>query len=159
MDTSHGPVPGMEPSLLEFAAEVALRDGKDALKELLDAAKVLETPAYERLLRERPGYQAFVDRKWASLSHVMWAALVREIAHQPDDLQALAGLTCPTLVIVGDQDEPFLGPSHAIAAAMPDARLVVIPDAGHSPQFENPTAWYAALDGFLASLPEPAGRP
>ena len=158
MDTSHGPVPGLDPSLLEVAAGVALTDGKDALKELLDAVKVLETPAYQRVLAERPGYQEFVDRKWESLSHVMWAALVREIAHQPDDIDALAALACPALVIVGEQDEPFLGPSRAIAAAMADARLVVVPDAGHSPQFENPAVWYGALVDFLASLPEPAGR-
>ena len=30
---------------------------------------------------------------------------------------------------------------------------MVIPDAGHSPQFENPPVWFAALDGFLAELP------
>jgi pimeloyl-ACP methyl ester carboxylesterase len=40
-----------------------------------------------------------------------------------------------------------------LADAVPDARLVVIPDAGHSPQFENPLAWFAAIDGFLGDLP------
>ncbi len=32
---------------------------------------------------------------------------------------------------------------------MPGSELSVIPKAGHSPQFENPAAWFAALDGFL----------
>ena len=33
-----------------------------------------------------------------------------------------------------------------------DAQLAVIPDAGHSPQFEKPDAWFAALHGFLGAL-------
>jgi len=36
--------------------------------------------------------------------------------------------------------------------AIPNAELTVIPDAGHSPQFENPDAWWAALSTFLARV-------
>ena len=36
--------------------------------------------------------------------------------------------------------------------AIAGAQLAVIPEAGHSPQFENPDAWFRALDGFLSSL-------
>jgi pimeloyl-ACP methyl ester carboxylesterase len=39
-----------------------------------------------------------------------------------------------------------------MADAIAGASLVVVPDAGHSPQFENPDAWFDALNGFLASL-------
>jgi pimeloyl-ACP methyl ester carboxylesterase len=152
MDTSYGPVPGFDSSLMHLAADVALEQGKTALKELLDMAAPLETPAYKRLLWERPGYEAFCAYKWDALSEVMWAALVRVIATQPDDVEAIAGISCPTLVIVGEQDESFLEPSRVMAATIPGAQLVVVPDAGHSPQFENPRAWDAAVGGFLASL-------
>ena len=60
-------------------------------------------------MAERPGYHEFNDRKWETLSAVMWATLGREIRDQPDQLAALAVVTCPTLVIVGVQDEPFVG--------------------------------------------------
>ncbi len=86
----------------------------------------------------------------------MWATLARAIRDQDDELDAMAAIRVPTLVLVGEQDEPFLGPSRAMAARVPGARLVVIPDAGHSPQFENPAAWRAALEGFLAGLGPPA---
>ena len=59
---------------------------------------------------------------------------------------------CPTLVIVGDHDEPFLDASRAMAAVVPGAELVVVRDAGHSPQFENPGPWFEALDGFLLGV-------
>ena len=43
-----------------------------------------------------------------------------------------------------------------MAEAIDGAQLVIIPDAGHSPQFENPDAWIDAMTQFLASLPAPA---
>ena len=39
-----------------------------------------------------------------------------------------------------------------MADAIPARELVVIPDAGHSPQFENPDAWIATMREFLAAL-------
>jgi pimeloyl-ACP methyl ester carboxylesterase len=159
MDTSPGPVPGIDGELLEMAAVIALNEGMDELKRIMDAFQPLGTPAYERLLAERPGYREFNDRKWATLSGVMWATLGREIRDQPDELAALAAVGCPTLVLVGEQDEPFVGVSRDMAEAIPRAELVVIADAGHSPQFENPRAWLSALERFLHAqlLQSPAG--
>lgn len=153
MDTSPGPLPGLDPDVLELGATIALGEGKDALKAAMDAlGDPLANPAYQRLLRERPGYQEFVDKKWSDLSIVMWAAMAREIAHQPDDLHLLRDLSCPALVIVGELDTPFHEPSRAIAAAVRGARLVVVPEAGHSPQFENADVWRAEVTKFLAEL-------
>jgi pimeloyl-ACP methyl ester carboxylesterase len=152
MDTTPGPVAAFDPALMELAAEIALTEGKDALKAALDAAAALETPAYIRLLAERDGYREYVEHKWDASSEVMWAGLARAMARQPDDLAALAGVRCPTLVIVGELDDAFLEPSSAMAKTIPGARLVTIPDAGHSPQFENPDAWYAAVREFLSAL-------
>jgi pimeloyl-ACP methyl ester carboxylesterase len=65
----------------------------------------------------------------------------------------MRSLSCPVLVIVGEQDKPLLAPSRAMAEAIPGATLVVVPDAGHSPQFEHGDAWFSALSTFLASVP------
>ncbi len=154
MDTSPGPIPGFDPTLMDAAAEVAFTRGKAALKELLDTVQVLETPAYQRTLAQRPGYREFTERKWIDLSEIMWGAMAIALAYQPDDLAALAAaVRVPMLAMVGSQDEPFLGPSHDMAGAIEGAQLAVIPDAGHSPQFENPAAWFEALSAFLASVP------
>jgi 3-oxoadipate enol-lactonase len=157
MDTSAGPVPGFDPALVDLAVGVALNDGKQALKELLDMASVLESPAHERVLAKRPGYSQFEARKWADMSEIMWATLLHELAYQADDLPAMvASLRVPLLVLVGAQDAPFVIAAHAMADAIAGTQLVVIPDAGHSPQFENPDAWIAALTGFLSALPATA---
>ena len=79
----------------------------------------------------------------------MWATIVRAIRDQSDDLEAMRSLEMPTLVIVGEVDLPFVSQSRAMADAIPGAVLAVIPDAGHSPQFENPDAWAVAVNSFL----------
>jgi pimeloyl-ACP methyl ester carboxylesterase len=155
MDTSSGPIPVLVPELVEAAAEIGFTQGKDALHEMLLAAGVLDTPAYERMLSERPGYREFDARKWADTSIVAWGTLAIEIARQDSDLPLMRNVACPTLVIVGAQDEAFLDASRATAEAIPGAQLAVLPNGGHSPQFETPDAWIAALEGFLAGLPAP----
>jgi pimeloyl-ACP methyl ester carboxylesterase len=152
MDTSPGPIPGLDPELAELAAGIMLDQGKGVLKPLLDEAGTLESPAHLRLLAERPEMVEYEERNWQTLSPVMWATMLREIVHQPDQLALLAGVHTPTLVIVGEQDKPFLDGSRAMAGVVPGAELVVVRDAGHSPQLENPGLWLDALERFLASV-------
>jgi pimeloyl-ACP methyl ester carboxylesterase len=153
MDTAHGPL-DLDPEMVFLGAELVRAGGMAAVREALDAMgedAPLSTPANERLLAERPGYREMGEEKFLGCSPAMYAAMLGQLLHQPDRLGSLADLDVPTLVLVGEQDEPFLGPSEAMAGTLPSARLVVIPDAGHSPQFENPPAWQAALLEFLAS--------
>lgn len=149
MDTCHGPIAAIDGDLIEMGAQIALSDGMTTLKEILDAGTPLDNPAYQRLLEERPGYREFQEKKFGSLSAVMWATIVRAIRDQSDDLDRMRSLEMPTLVIVGEVDLPFVSQSRAMADAIPGAVLAVIPDAGHSPQFENPDAWAVAVNSFL----------
>jgi pimeloyl-ACP methyl ester carboxylesterase len=152
MDTSSGCPDGIERSMAETAAFLAREQGMAALREAMLAADPLVTPAHARLIAERPGYEEFGITKWFAQSPVMYAAMVMDIVDQPDQLADLAAVTCPALVIAGEQDEPFLRQSRAMAETIPGAQLAIIADAGHSPQFENPPAWLAVLTTFLASL-------
>jgi pimeloyl-ACP methyl ester carboxylesterase len=154
MDTCTGPIPGFDPALMEAAAEVGFTRGKDALLELLEMASPLETPAHRRLVANRAGYDEFNKRKEADMSEVMWGAMAIAMAHQPDDTAALAeALACPMLIIVGEQDKPMVIAAELMKDALPSAQLAVIPDAGHSPQFENGDAWIEVMTTFLASVP------
>lgn len=69
------------------------------------------------------------------------------------DFPPLATITVPTLVIAGEHD-PVATPAHAaaMAAAIPGARLHIIPGAGHVSNIEAPAAFNAALGDFLDSL-------
>jgi pimeloyl-ACP methyl ester carboxylesterase len=153
MDTSAAPPLGIDPAIARLGAEIALGDGMAALKAVQEELDPLGSPAYQRVVVERPGFRGYAERKWASLSPVMWATLAVEITTQPDETAALGAVVrVPTLVLVGDQDRAFLQPSRDLAAAIPSAHLVVLDDAGHSPQFENPAAWRDAMLEFLGAL-------
>jgi pimeloyl-ACP methyl ester carboxylesterase len=84
----------------------------------------------------------------------MYAAMIQAITDATglDRLPELERIDVPTLVLVGEQDAPFRKPAQRMADAIADAELVVIPNAGHSPQFENPDHWWKALSTFLARL-------
>ena len=67
-----------------------------------------------------------------------------------DTLAALATQRAPALVIVGDQDAATPpAAAEAIARHWPGARLVVLADASHLSNMEQPAAFNAAVLGFL----------
>lgn len=71
---------------------------------------------------------------------------------RPDARDVLPGIAVPALVVVGEADA--LTPpadSEAMAAAIPGARLVRIPEAGHLTPMERPGAVSAALGDFFAA--------
>ncbi len=150
MDTGHGPVEGIDPELATLAVEIARTQGIDALADIMASHQSpLSTPADQRLRAERPEYVEFGERKFRACGSAMYAAMVPHMLGQPDRLDRLRSLDVPTLVVVGGQDRPFLGPSHRLAEAIGGCRLVELPDAGHSPQFEAPEAWWEAVSSFL----------
>ncbi|MHB8333480.1 MAG: alpha/beta fold hydrolase [Acidimicrobiales bacterium] len=64
-----------------------------------------------------------------------------------------ARLTMPCLLIVGDHDQLFAPAAiRALADLLPDARIVEVVGAGHSPYFEDPRTWNHTVDSFLAWL-------
>ena len=62
----------------------------------------------------------------------------------------LASVTCPTLVVIGDND--FAGPADRLAAGLPHARLVVLKNTDHFATTESFAAIDAVLE-FLGALP------
>ena len=92
-----------------------------------------------RMMAEETGAAAFMRQQTA-------------IMHRVDSRPSLAAVTCPTLVVVGEQDV-LTPPERAaeMATAMPNARLVVVPDCGHLSTLEQPEAVTHALVDFLSS--------
>lgn len=77
-------------------------------------------------------------------------------------------IEAPTLLLIGELDTTAPGAARASAEiaetlgnypvlakeaeeAIPNATLVTFPEMGHSPQIEDPAAFHAALDQWLAS--------
>jgi pimeloyl-ACP methyl ester carboxylesterase len=72
--------------------------------------------------------------------------------HDAHVMDGLADIRVPALVVVGENDKHFLAAADYMAAKIPDARKVVIADAGHAPNIDQPEKFNAALTTFLSEL-------
>jgi pimeloyl-ACP methyl ester carboxylesterase len=73
------------------------------------------------------------------------------IIGRPDSRPGLAAIACPTLVLVGDSDEPTPPDlAREMAGAIPGAKLVVVRDCGHLSTLERPEAVNKALVEWMA---------
>jgi pimeloyl-ACP methyl ester carboxylesterase len=103
------------------------RQGDEALK------------AAVRAMNEETGADAYLRQQTAIMS-------------RPDSRPGLAAIKCPTLVLVGDGDEPTPPElAREMADAIPGAKLVVVPECGHLSTIERPQAVTNALLAWMAS--------
>ncbi|MES2644176.1 MAG: alpha/beta hydrolase [Myxococcota bacterium] len=118
--------------------------------------------AYAPLLDIQVGWIRGPDR-----ARVAWnAALTYDMIVTQPVLYEFDQVRAPTLLLVGARDRTALGKAlappevratlgdyptlaRAAAAAIPDARLVLLDDVGHVPQFEAPAQYLDALTTFL----------
>lgn len=64
-------------------------------------------------------------------------------------ISSLPEINVPSLVVVGANDKPFLAASDYMASKIPGAQKVVIPDAGHAANIDQPEAFNSAVLAFL----------
>jgi len=117
----------------------------------LERATALETRGLEALGRSREVREAAaLHRSAQGLAHAARGMLAQEGSRVID---GLGTIRVPTLIIVGDQDQPFLAPCEYMAKKIPGARLEVIRGAGHSSNLDQPEAFNRVLLDFLDGLP------
>jgi pimeloyl-ACP methyl ester carboxylesterase len=153
MDTAARVPDRMPRAAYAAAGSIALSDGMETLASLLRARAADEPsrPAAERRLEQEWGERFWErrHRRLTAMDPLAFNALVLELVDHAPITDRLGEIHCPTTVIVGSEDVGFLAPSSELIAAIPGARLVTIPDAAHSPQIENPSAWLAAIREHL----------
>jgi pimeloyl-ACP methyl ester carboxylesterase len=106
----------------------------------------LEALGHSREVRE----SASLHRSAQGLAHAARGMLAQEGSRVIDGLGTIA---VPTLIIVGDRDQPFVAPCEYMAKKISGARLEVIRDAGHSSNLDQPEAFNRVLLDFLDGLP------
>ena len=119
---------------LKMAENVA-EWGSGRVAEMM-GPKLLAPRTFER----KPDVVAAVRQVVERTSPAAIAAAQRGMAARPDMTSLLPTIKVPTLIIVGAEDA--ISPPQemkAIAAAIPNAEFVEIPDAGHMTTMENPT--------------------
>jgi pimeloyl-ACP methyl ester carboxylesterase len=90
---------------------------------------------------------AFIER-WAANDPAAYIAATRAMAGW-NVLNQISTIHCPTLILTADQDYSPVSVKEAYTKLMPNARLVVLPDAHHAAPMETPVQFNAALRTFL----------
>lgn len=129
-------------------AQTAYRKGPDAVRDIM-VPKLL----CPRTLQSNPMVVSQVDAMIARMELSGLAGDLMAMASRPDSVPLLPSIRCPTLVMVGEQDQPTpVSDARLMSDRIPGARLEIIPDAGHLPNLEQPERFNQALWRFLSSL-------
>ena len=67
----------------------------------------------------------------------------------PDVIRSLPDVAVPTLVLVGADDTGFLAAADYMATTIPQAEKVVVPDAGHAANIDQPGVFNDVVEQFL----------
>jgi pimeloyl-ACP methyl ester carboxylesterase len=105
--------------------------------------------------KDPKSWQAFVEHLSEHAAHAAAKTLRTVQAGRPSlyDMEAeLKAVKAPTLLVVGDEDEPCLDVNVWLKRLMPVARLSVLPGTGHAVNLEEPATFNALVEAFLADV-------
>ncbi len=150
MSTTGDPTVGQpHPEALAALVPPPPTSREEAMDQGVVTWRTIGSPGFpfdEAGVRERAA--SFYDRAFHPAGNSRQLAA---IVTQPDRTAALAGVTVPTLVVHGEAD-PLVDPSggKATAAAVPGARLELVPGMGHELPPELTDRFVAELAGHFA---------
>lgn len=126
-------------------AEKARSKGASAVAEEL-VPKALSRTTLERNPGVVRDVRAMIERQ--QVDGIVGA--LHALRERPDSTPLLGKIRVPVLVVAGSDDQitPAVG-MEEMARAIPDAKFVLIKDAGHLSPLEQPAAFNAALAEFL----------
>ena len=143
MDTAAAPAGGIAAAFIDMVVNTAREKGMAGVADMF--VRFLEqqpTPPRAAVIER-------VRRKMTTMDVEAFAAFASELNTYESMLDGLSRLDLPVTVIVGENDNGLRVGADVLADTIPGATLVVIPDAGHSPQEDNSSAWLAAVRGHL----------
>jgi 2-succinyl-6-hydroxy-2,4-cyclohexadiene-1-carboxylate synthase len=144
---------GASPGLADPAERAARRAADEALARRIEAigieAFAQEWGAQPLFAGQPPRVAAAAHADRLRNTPAGLAAALRGLGTgaMPPLWDHLGELTLPVTLVVGERDEKFRALADRMAARLPAARVVVVPDAGHAVQLEAPAAVAAAIRG------------
>lgn len=129
----------------DAAATQAKAEGVEPIVEGM-LPKLLAPGNYE----DNPDLVEFVRAMMLQTSVEGMVGALAAMRDRVDSTPDLAGLDIPALVIHGQDDQLIpVSEAQATAAALPEADLVILDDAGHLPNLEQPDAFDDAVRRYL----------
>jgi pimeloyl-ACP methyl ester carboxylesterase len=143
--------PGEFAAGMEVLAEMTLKSGMRALAE-----HYAMTPTRYRLKDKNPSeFRNFIEQLAAG-SPLGITNTMRGVQERRPPLYAheakIAALHLPALVVLGDEDEPCVKPSHFLKATLPGARLEIVNKTGHAVNLEEPVLYNRLVMGFIEEV-------
>ena len=127
----------------ESLAEWMERHSIEEVVERWERQPVFATQPDELRERQRPGRLSHDPRLLAQLLRSAGQGALEPVW---DRLQELR---CPVLLMAGELDRPYVAAAKRMAERIPDARVRIVPGAGHAPQLEQPRLLAEFLDEHL----------
>ncbi len=150
MDTGAEPAGSLPLDLIKGLAE---RGRAEGMQVVVDVMAPFIGALQERLSperREELGRRN--NEKMPNMDPDAFAEFARELNEYPSMVSQLHTIMCPTTVIVGENDAGLRDASEVMAREIPRAELVVIADAGHSPQEDRPDEWLRVVEQHLSNI-------
>jgi proline iminopeptidase len=155
---SVGPIGNWQENLLRDALP-RLEAGDRAVLEHIDQQALLAPDPGVHSAYSRAMYPAwFADSSLATMfspprsESQTGAAVASQLRGAGYDWTTLLrAVSVPTLVIHGDRDLLPVSVAREIVATLRNARLEIIPDAGHMPFWESPALFFALTESFLST--------
>jgi len=156
-----GTVPPRSAGLSRMMDNVAVRLTPETMQQVATIDATNDSPDAKMAAGVRIFFAAdFYDRAAAAkfaltmtpeTCHALTSSLLQKAMPTFDLTPGLAKLHIPTLIVQGRQDP--LDPEMASEArdAIPNAKLIILERAGHFSWLDNPTAFTATLEPFLAT--------
>jgi len=137
-------------------ADLAAKVGRLGLGILADAMipRLLADSAEARGAADRPEIETVLRRSILAQPVATVQAALAALGERPDMTDALRRLSVPTLLVGGAED--VITPPACLETAetvIPDAKLLIVPAAGHMTPLEQPELFNAAVLEFLRELP------
>jgi pimeloyl-ACP methyl ester carboxylesterase len=107
---------------------------------------VAHDPADRHIERWADRYWPHMRKRYAAMDAHAYMGFGQAMATQASQIARLHEIACPTTIIVGVDDRPFLAAADAFERGVPGAVRFTIPNAGHHPHQENPKAWWHAME-------------
>ena len=85
------------------------------------------------------------------ITGLVYAARNMLTQHNARVIESLPTIRVPTLVVAGAEDEPFLAATDYMAAKIEGAEKLIIPDAGHAVNMDQPGAFNEGIQAFLSA--------
>jgi pimeloyl-ACP methyl ester carboxylesterase len=107
------------------------------------------------------GWQEFADQLAAHSTEGSARTMRGVQARRPslfDLVDKMNTITVPTLIMTGDEDWPCLEPALLMKRTIPTAALVVMPNAGHTINLEDPIAFNQHIADFFHTVDVGAWR-